>query len=282
MRMYSISQREKNGQTIIPEFEFTLSSLTERQNKFKKNNVKDVFESIWRGGMPAVLKMDEEQLGEYYSSYIDTYLMRDAVDDNGITDTAGFRKVLKACAAFVGNLINYSDLAAAGGVSVYTVKSWVKILQNMGILFLLEPYSNNELKRLVKTPKLYFCDTGLAAYLSMWTSADVLMNGAASGHFFENYVVGEFFRMYSYSAKKTNLTFYRDTNQKEIDLVIDTAGILHPVEIKKSSNPEKKILKSFHVLDKSSAQLGAGGVICMTEKVFPMDANNFMIPCNII
>lgn len=195
LRMYSLSQREKQGIINIPEFELDFAKLMERQKFFKTNNLVDVFDYVWHGGMPGTIEMDEEQLGEYYSSYIDTYLMRDAVDDNGITDINGFRKVLKACAAFVGNLINYSDIASAGGVSVPTAKSWVKILQSMGIIYLLEPYSNNELKRLVKTPKLYFCDTGLAAYLSMWTSRDVLMNGAASGHYFENYVVGEFLRM---------------------------------------------------------------------------------------
>lgn len=282
LRMYSLSQREKQGIINIPEFELDFAKLMERQKFFKTNNLVDVFDYVWHGGMPGTIEMDEEQLGEYYSSYIDTYLMRDAVDDNGITDINGFRKVLKACAAFVGNLINYSDIASAGGVSVPTAKSWVKILQSMGIIYLLEPYSNNELKRLVKTPKLYFCDTGLAAYLSMWTSRDVLMNGAASGHYFENYVVGEFLRMYSCSSSKTNMTFYRDTNQKEIDLIIDTDGVLHPVEIKKASNPEKKVVKSFNVLNTSSCKLGTGSIVCMADSVFPIDSNNFLIPCNII
>ena len=130
--------------------------------------------------------MTGEQRMEYYESYIETYLMRDAVDDNGISDTEGFRKVLRASASFTGNLVNYSDIAQAGNVSVPTAKEWIKILQSMGIIYLLEFFSNNELKRMVKTPKLYFCDTGLCAYLSMWTSMETLMNGAASGHFYEN------------------------------------------------------------------------------------------------
>ncbi|MCR5094840.1 MAG: DUF4143 domain-containing protein, partial [Lachnospiraceae bacterium] len=126
------------------------------------------------------------------------------------------------------------------------------------------------------------CDTGLLAYLSMWTSRDTLMNGAASGHFFENYVVMEFLRMYSYSKSKTNMTFYRDTNQKEIDIVLEENGILHPLEIKKGSNPEKKVISSFHLLEKSSLKIGEGGVVCMIEKPYPLDANNNYIPCNII
>lgn len=232
--------------------------------------------------MPAMQNFDAEQMNSYYSSYIETYLMRDAVDDNGISDTEGFRRVLSACAAFVGNLVNYSDLAAAGGVSVPTAKSWVKVLQTMGIVFLLDTYSNNELKRLVKTPKLYFCDTGLAAYLSMWTSKDVLMNGATSGHYFENYVVGELLRNTAYGEANVNMTYYRDTNQKEIDVVIEENGVLHPIEIKKASNPERKIVKAFDVLNVSSNELGKGLVICMTDRTFPIDENNYMVPAVIL
>ena len=232
--------------------------------------------------MPGTVGMTGEQRMEYYESYIETYLMRDAVDDNGISDTEGFRKVLRASASFTGNLVNYSDIAQAGNVSVPTAKEWIKILQSMGIIYLLEPFSNNELKRMVKTPKLYFCDTGLCAYLSMWTSMETLMNGAASGHFYENYVVSEFLRMYAYSKNKTNMTFYRDTNQKEIDIVLEENGKLHPLEIKKSSNPEKRAISSFHLIEKSSLKIGEGGIICMAAKPFPLDENNNIIPCNII
>lgn len=282
LRMYSLSQREKEGLSDIGELDFSLAGLSQRARHFTDNNIIDVYSHIWEGGMPATIGMTDEQRMEYYESYIETYLMRDAVDDNGISDTEGFRKVLRACAAFSGNLINYSDIATAGNVSVPTAKEWVKTLQTMGILYLLEPYSNNELKRLIKTPKLYFCDTGLCAYLSMWTSRETLLNGAASGHYFENYVVTEFLRMYSYSKAKVEMTFYRDTNQKEIDIVLEENGILHPVEIKKSSNPERKLINAFSLLEKSSLKIGEGGIVCMTEKPYPIDSRNNYIPCNII
>lgn len=282
LRMYSLSQREKQGLVDIGELPFTFEALKKREQHFGQNNIGDIYEHIWKGGMPGTLQMDAEQRYEYYESYINTYLLRDAVDDNGITDTVGFRRVLAACASFIGNLVNYTDIANAGGVSVVTVKKWMKILQNMGIIFLLDTYANNELKRLVKTPKLYFCDTGLAAYLSMWTSKEVLMNGAASGHYFENFVVGELLRGYSYSEKKVNLTYYRDTNQKEIDMVIEEAGIVHPVEIKKATTPEKRVVKAFKVLETTNNTVGMGVVICMTDTVFPIDENNAMIPCNIL
>lgn len=282
LKMYSLSWKEKNGIKDLTDMSYSLDELIQRENFFTPYDINQVYDHIWHGGMPGTFEFDSEQLYTYYSSYIDTYLMRDAVDDNGITDTVGFRKVLAASAAFIGNLVNYSDIAAAGNVSVPTVKSWLKVLQNMGIIFLLDTYSNNELKRLVKTPKLYFCDTGLAAYLSMWTSKDVLMTGAVSGHYFENFVVGEFLRNNEYGANKINMTYYRDSNQKEIDIVIEENGVLHPIEIKKSSNPEKKIVKAFNVLKTSSNQLGNGLVVCMTDKVFPIDEKNIMIPANII
>lgn len=282
LKMYSLSQREKLGLCDIGELEFNLAALSARQAYFPENNIINVYGHIWRGGMPGTVNMNDEQLQAYYESYIDTYLMRDAVDDNGISDTEGFRKALRACASFAGNLLNYSDIAAAADVTAATAKEWVKILQSMGIVFLLEPFSNNELKRLVKSPKLYFSDTGLCAYLSMWTSRDILMNGAASGHYFENYIVGEFLRTYAYSPDKANITFYRDTNQKEIDLVIEKGGKLHPVEIKRASNPEKKAVRSFNLLDKSKIEVSSGGIVCMTDKVFPIDEKNMLIPCNII
>lgn len=282
LKMYGLSLKEKLGLTSIADIRYTYEDLVEREKLFPAYDVNQIFGHIWKGGMPALQNFDAEQMNSYYSSYIETYLMRDAVDDNGISDTEGFRRVLSACAAFTGNLLNYSDLAAAGDVSVPTAKSWVKVLQTMGIVFLLNPYSNNELKRLVKTPKLYFSDTGLAAYLSMWTSKDVLMNGAASGRYFENYVVGELLRNTAYGETNVNMTYYRDSNQKEIDVIIEENGVLHPIEIKKATNPEKRIVKAFDVLKVSSNELGKGLVICMTDRTFPIDENNYMVPASIL
>lgn len=282
LHMYSLSQREKNNQTDLDGFDFSFSSLIKRQEHFDSNNIVNVYDHIWHGGMPDAVSMNEEQMEAFYSSYIETYLMRDAVDDNGIQDTVGFRKVLRACTAFIGRLINYTDLAEAGSISVPTAKSWLKILQNMGIVFLLEPYFNNTLKRMVKTPKLYFYDTGLAAYLAGWSNRTALMNGAASGYFFENYVVGEFVRTYTYAEKGANLYFYRDSNKREIDIIIEQDNILHPVEVKKSTTPDKRIVKTFSVLDKANVPAGNGAIVCMIDRTFPVDEKNCFVPCNII
>ena len=282
LKMYSLSAREKLGVESADELEFSLKTLTSRQRLFPANNILVTFENIWRGGLPDVQEKDEEQLGEYFNSYIETYLMRDAVDDYGIADTEGFRKFLRACAAFAGQLVNYNDLGVSAGVSGATAKEWVKILQSMGIVFLLEPYASDELKRLTKTPKLYFCDTGFCAYLSSWTTRDVLMNGAASGHYYENYVIAELLRHYAYGKNKVNLNFYRDNKMKEIDLIIEENGVLHPVEIKKTAVPDKNALKAFSVLEDAGREVGCGAVICMSDRVLPLNENNFIMPSGII
>ncbi len=282
LKMYSLSAREKQGIDPDEELTFSLPSLTVRNQLFGQNNINKTFENIWRGGLPDVQEKDEEQLGEYFNSYIETYLMRDAVDDYGITDTEGFRKFLRACAAFTGQMVNYNDLGESAGVSGVTAKEWVRILQSMGIIFLLEPFASNELKRLTKTPKLYFCDTGFCAYLSSWTTRDVLMNGAASGHYYENYVIGELMRHYAYGKNKVNLNFFRDNKMREIDLIIEEEGILHPVEIKKSSVPDKSAAKSFGVLKSAFRTVGTGAVICMSDVVLPLDENNLIVPSNLI
>ena len=282
LKMYSLSEKELEGRpNDIPE-DYSLSSLIQRSRSHPENNILDVYTRIWEGGMPDMISMDAELRREYWNSYIDAYLMRDAVDDNGIQDTEGFRRLLRACAAFSGELVNYNDLGNAAGVSGATAKEWVKVLQTMGIIFLLEPYFNNELKRMIKTPKLYFCDTGLCAFLSSWTSRDTLMNGAASGHYLENYVAAEMLRNSSYGEKKVNLNFYRDTNQKEIDLVMEMDGQLHPFEIKRAASPDKKAVRAFPLLEKSGKVTGAGGIICMTAKPFPIDEKNSMIPVNLL
>ncbi len=282
LKLYSLSAAEKLGIGPEEELELSLTSLTERQKLFPAGDILATFDNIWRGGLPDAQDKDEEQLGEYFNSYIETYLMRDAVDDYGIADTEGFRRFLRACAAFAGQLVNFSDLGLSAGVSGATAKEWVKVLQSMGIVFLLEPYAAGDLKRLTKTPKLYFCDTGFCAWLSSWTSRDALMNGAASGHYYENYVVAELLRRYAYGKSKTNLNFYRDGRTREIDLIIEQNGVLHPVEIKKTASPDKSAVKAFSALKRGDREIGTGTVICMTDRVLPIDEHNLMMPSGII
>lgn len=282
LELYSLSKNETDNIIFPNELDFTLDCLLERQKVSGKNDITDIFDHIWRGGMPAALDADEEQRQEYFNSYIETYLMRDVSEEGGITDTVRFRRFLNACAALTAEQVNYSTLAEAADISQPTAKAWLLLLESLGIIYLLKPFANNEIKRLAKTPKLYFCDTGLCAYLSMWLTRDTLMNGAASGHYFENYVVAELLKNYSYSQSKVNLTYYRDSNAKEIDVLIEENGRIHPLEIKKSANPNRREIKKYEVLEKTGMQTGAGGIICMCEEVIPINSRNSFIPCNLI
>lgn len=282
LELYSLSEREKLGVIFDDELDFSFDALRSRQRQLPKNDVIKVFESIWEGGMPQVQGVDGELRQEYFNSYIDTYLMRDVTEAGGITDSVKFRRFLSGCASLVSEQVNYRTLAEAADISPSTAKQWLSVLEGLHIVYLLEPYSNNALKRLSKTPKLYFCDTGLCAYLSMWLTPDTLRNGAASGHFYENYVVMELVRNYAYAKSKANITYYRDSNLKEIDVFVEENNVIHPLEIKKSASPDRREVKKYDVLDRASLNRGAGGIICMCEEPMPIDENNSFIPSNLI
>ena len=321
LELYTLSKSEKERVHYEGDLDFSFSGLHERQaerlsrftvhevgnsnktlneqsvNEDSKNqnpniesanvsagafNAVDVYEHIWRGGMPYVLKADQEQMVEYFNSYVSSYIMRDAAEQGGITDSLRFGKFLSACAALLSEQVNTKKLADLAEVSQPTVKEWLALLEGMGIVYLLRPYSNNALKRLAKMPKLYFCDTGLAAFLSMWPTKETLMTGAASGHYFENHVVMELRKNFAYAKDKAAMTYYRDSNAKEIDIIVEKSGFVHPLEIKKSANPDKRLVKKFDVLEKSAIPQGYGGIVCMCEEVLPVDERNCLIPCNLI
>ncbi len=282
LTLYSLSQSEKSGVIFGNDLDFSLSCLQERQRQVPGNDIVAVFEHIWRGGMPQVIHADAERHQEYFDSYINAYLMRDVAEIGGVTDTLRFGKFLTACAALIGEQVNYSTLAETAGIAQPTAREWLELLEGLSVVYLLRPYANNALKRLTKTPKLYFCDSGLASYLSMWLTRDTLMNGAAAGHFFENYVVTELLKGYAYSPLRYGMTYYRDSNAKEIDIFVEENNFIHPLEIKKSANPDRREVKKFDLLQKTTVGRGAGGIICMCEEPIPIDSNNCFIPCNLI
>ena len=282
LHLYGLSQREKAGYLDPPELDFSMPSLQARQEHLPENQILDVYSQIWKGGFADVQHASDEMAQLYYQSYMDNYLIADAVNDEGISDIPGFRRMIRACAALVGQLVNYHTLAEAAGISEVTAKKWLLILQDMDVVYLLEPYSNNELQRMIKTPKLYFCDTGLCAWLTRWLTPDSLREGAASGHFYENYVVMELVKNYAYAKNTALLSFYRDDNAKEIDVFVEENGKIHPLEIKKNASPEKKEIRKFSVIDKTSLIHGEGGIVCMVSQPFPIDEKNSYIPGNII
>lgn len=282
LTLYSLSQREKNDVLLEGTLDFSLPCLQERQRLMEKNDIHTVFDHIWRGGYPQPYRGDSEQRQEYFNSYIDTYLMRDITEAGGITDYPRFKKLLSACAALVGEQINYNTIAEAADITPPTAKAWVDVLEGLCIVYRLQPYSNNALKRLAKTPKLYFCDTGLSTFLSMWLTKDTLMNGAANGHYYENYVVMELVKNYAYAKDKANLSYFRNSNDKEIDVFVEENNLIHPLEIKKSASPDRREVKKYDVLDKASIARGSGGIVCMCAEPVPIDAQNCFIPSNLI
>ena len=282
LELYGFSAREKSGISFETELDFSFDALRARQSKLPKNDVIQTFNRIWEGGLPQVQGVDAELRQEYFNSYVDAYLLRDVAESGGITDAVRFYKFLVGCASLVSAQVNYSTLAESADIAPSTAKEWLQALVGLHIVYLLAPYSNNELKRLSKTPKLYFCDTGLCAYLSMWLTSDALRNGAASGRYFENYVVMELVKNYAYARTKANLTYFRDSNAKEIDVFVEENDVIHPLEIKKSAAPDRREVKKYDVIEKTSLKRGSGGIICMCEEPIPIDANNCFIPSNLI
>ena len=282
LELHSLSKNEKEGITFENELDFSLQGLRARQALAKKTDIVHIFDHIWHGGMPQVLHAGAEERREYYNAYVTTYLMRDVTEFGGVTDALRFGKFLTACAALTGAQVNYKTLADTAGITQPTAKEWLRLLEGSGIIYLLRPYANNALKRLTKAPKLYFLDTGLAAHLSMWLSRETLMNGAAAGHFFENHIVAELVKNFACAPNTARLSYYSDSNAKEIDLFVEQGHVIHPLEIKKAAAPDSREVKKFSVLEKAAAERGCGGIVCMCEEVIPIDKQNCFIPCGLI
>ena len=214
----------------------------------------------------------------FYSSYIQTYIERDVSGMIENVDQLLFADFIRSAACRVGQLLNVHDIASDVGVSDDTAKRWLSVLEKSDVIFYLRPYSNNLLTRTIKTPKLYFFDTGLVAYLTRYSTPEILANGALNGAILENYVVSEIRKTYLNNAKECLMWYYRDKDAREIDMVIESDGELHPLEIKRSVNPSESLVKAFEVLDKGSVPRGTGAVICMRPDLSAVSAQNLIVP----
>lgn len=243
-----LSYREINNTSYKSPFIPTDNYL----NKKNDNITYDLWQFIFKGDMPELYKKANIDVMHYYSSYVSTYIERDVRTILNITDLDAFTRFLISIAARTANIINYSTIASEVGKDVKTIKSWLKVLQASGLIELVEPFSNNNLKRMIKAPTLYFMNTGLVNYLLRWTSVDTLKNGAFSGQILETFVVSEIIKSFkNMGYSDVPIYFYRDFDGKEIDLIIEANGTLYPVEIKKTMNPKKDMAKSFDRLDKA-------------------------------
>lgn len=275
--MYGLSNSEIS-QSKSSAYETEFDTLLKKMVSSSKQSLTDVFERIFRGSMPAVNSMEIDDVEMYYSSYVTTYLERDIRDLTQVGSLTDFLRFIQVCASRTGTLVNYSEIAKEVGITSATAKNWMSLLISSGIVIHLQPYFNNALKRAVKSPKMYFMDTGLCAYLARWTSPEALEVSAMAGEFFETYVISEIVKTYVNSGKKPPLYFYRDSNGKEIDLIIEKNNTLYPIEIKKSSSPKKSAIKNFPVLEKTSSQIGQGNVVCLSDDLLPIDDKNHIVP----
>lgn len=277
LHMSPLSQREIIGAPCMP-FTTDLDRLITEQDKMKPVATPELFDRLWRGSMPGLVSGQTPDRNVFYSSYISSYVERDVRELSGGVDALKFNRFVTAVAARCSQLLNYSAIAEDSDTDVPTAKAWMSILETLGIVFLLYPYSNNVLKRTIKTPKVYFYDTGFVCYLTRWSSPEVAERGAMNGALLENFAVSEIMKNYQNAGLEPYLYFYRDRDAKEIDVVLEHDGKICPVEIKKTAAPDKRLTRVFSVMDKSPLKLGTGAILCMADHISAFDRENLIVP----
>jgi len=273
--LYGLSMREILGDDCHDEFIPTKDFLKNRNPKPLKYN--EIWENIWRGFFPEIVGQNPNW-SRFYSTYIRTYLDRDVSKLSQVGDLLQFEKFMVAMAARTGQLLNIADIAKDTGISQPTAEKWLSILVASNIVFVLKPYHNNVLKRLIKTPKTYFLDTGLASYLIGWDNPQVLQNGAMAGAIFETFVIGEIVKSWTNKdgiSPNMNFYYFRDKDGREIDLLINRNGVLYPIEVKKHISCDKSDITAFKQLDKiADMTRGEGCVVCMADDVLPITSTD--------
>ena len=282
LHLSPLSQSEIMKRPPEPPFSLELPLLSERQNGRQMLNTPEVFQRIHQGGMPALVTGTYSNASIFYSSYIDTYMERDVRRLSNDIDSLKFLRFLRSVAARTSQQVNYKGIADDAEIDQTTAKNWLHVLEALGIIFLLEPYSNNVLKRTVSTPKLHFYDSGIVCYLTRWSSPETAMEGAMSGALLENYTVAEIIKTYQNAGQEPFLYYYRDKDAREIDLILERDGKLFPIEIKKMASPPKKLTKVFDLIDKSPLQRGTGAILCMADQLGAFDQNNLIVPISLI
>jgi predicted AAA+ superfamily ATPase len=276
VRLLGFSRRESIGQSaesrpFVPAFETAPEDT-------RPLELRELYRLIWRGSYPAIIVNRDMDWGLYYSSYVQTYLQRDVRDLARVGDEMAFLRFLRIAAARTGQLINFSDMARDADIAVNTARSWLSILQASGIVHLLESYHSNLTKRAIKSPKLYFLDTGLCAYLTEWSSPETLEAGAMSGAILETWVISELLKSYWHNGKQPPFYYYRDKDGKEIDLLIVQDGTIYPFEIKKTASPSTADVRAFGALSKLGMPVGPGGLICLARQSLPIAESAVSIP----
>ncbi len=278
LRLSPLSQHEAYGNGEDSPFNVRLDDIKDRRKTHAPAAMDEIYKRIWNGGMPGLISGKFTDRDVYYSSYIQTYIERDVSELIRGVDKFLFQDFIRSAASRVGEVMNLHAIASDVGINDDTAKRWLQVLEKSDVITLLRPYSNNALHRTIKAPKLYFFDTGLVAYLTKYSSPEILANGALAGHILENYVVTEIIKSYKNAAKDCLFWYYRDKDNKEIDMILESDGELHPIEIKRSVNPGTEIAGAFKVLDKATVPRGTGAIICMREELSAIDSNTLIVP----
>ena len=280
--LYGLSTRELNGldgEIFLPDIE-----KLKNRKKCKRYTVNELYERILKGSYPEIYRNNMLDVEKFYETYIRTYIERDIRELINVKDENKFIKFVMNIAARTGQELNITDIASSIEINNNTADNWLSILKNTGLIFLLQTYSNNNIKRIIKKPKIYFMDTGLACYLTGYVDANTLEKSAYSEAIFETYVITEIIKSFSNNGidPRKHLFYYRDSNGKEIDLLILYNNTVYPIEIKKGMNPKNSGIKNFNVLEKFGMNIGNGGIICLTNEIFPINDKNYLIPIEYI
>jgi len=282
IKLLGLSIRELKENPYRKPFLPTLKCMKEAEKNDKKLDYSKLVSNIHKGSFPELheVESDLHDWADFHSSYFQSYIEKDIKDVLNIQDESAFIKFVRATASLTGEMLNLTTLAEFCGKDVKTVKSWLSVMESSGLVFLLEPYYNNQNKRMIKTPKLYFLDTGLACWLLGWNTPGQLTNGAMWGQIFESFVVGEILKSYfNDGIVRPPLFYYRDKDKNEIDIIIEEGGILYPVEIKTTGDPTKSMVNAFRLLDGiPKKKTGTGAIICMAKERLPLKEDVWILP----
>lgn len=279
MELWGLSNRELAEDDCLLPFLPVKQYLQQRRTKIKFNG-QSLWERIHRGAFPRLWTKPEYPREQFYSDYINTYLSRDVRELSQVGNLQTFQRFMTVLAARCGMLLNLADLSRTVEIDIKTAKSWLAILQASNIVYCLEPFSLNVAKRVVKTPKIYFTDTGLVCYLCRWQTPEQAENGAQAGALFETFVINEIMKSYKNGGKEPGMYFFRDAKAREVDLLFYQDNTLFPVEIKKTASPNLKDVKNFEVLKDyfPTVKVGEGGIICTNPELIWMGRDIWSIP----
>jgi predicted AAA+ superfamily ATPase len=283
LNLLGFSSRERHRLDLnVSPFLPTRPAIKQREATAAKSDLKSIYRDIWLGSFPALTAGPVKDRDLFYSSYLQTYLQRDLKDLAQVGNEMAFLRFLRACAARTAQMLNLTDLARDADIAVNTAKNWLSILQASFQVHILPPYFTNLTKRLVKSPKLYFLDTGLCAYLTEWSSPETLAAGAMSGAILETHVLCELLKSWWHRGKTLQLYYYRDRDGTEVDFLFQQDQVFYPAEVKKTASPRRELAEPFKALSRLQKPIGEGVVLCLCKQIMPLAQDIDAVPVGII